>query len=181
MRHTIDSLECEVIIGIPENYFSGMLKPLNELNNRYIIIAIILGLILSIIFALYNYLPLKRLTSIPTIINHGRKKALANEYGYLKEIMERSDIEIQKLRTNIRNMDNVLRVNLFVRLLHGNINTDDEINLVKQLIPQLISEYRIAITKLNTFDNDVNNIDYLVLLSMTSFQTFFLQIFCLDS
>jgi len=45
-------------------------------------------------------------------------------------------------------------------LLHGNVNTDDEINLVKQLIPQLTSEYRIAITKLDVFNYETN-IDYL--------------------
>jgi len=114
LRHTMDSLECEVIVGIPDNYFTVMLKPLNELNSRYIFMAIILGLILSIIFALYNYLPLKELISIPTIINHGSKKTIANEFGYLKEVMKQSDIEIQKLRTSIKNMDNILRVNLFV-------------------------------------------------------------------
>jgi len=163
LRHVMSSIGYEVIIGIPDNYFTELLVPLRVLYNNYIISAIIIGIILSIIFALFNYIPLRRLVDIPLLINRNMKKPCTNEYRYLRELMEHSDYEIQKLRSSIEDMDNTLRTNLFIRLLHGNVNADGERSLAMQLIPQLASDYRIVIIKAD-ISEDGKNVDYLSFL-----------------
>lgn len=164
MQYTMNSIGYKVIMGIADSYFNEMLVPLKVLIIRYILIAIGIGILLSIIFTLYSYMPLKKLMDIPLLADRSRKKPQTNEYKYIRELMERSEDEIQKLRNNIRDMDNTLRVNLFVRLLHGNVNADDEMKLVMQLIPQLSSEYQVAIIKVDIFKDDESSVDYLSFL-----------------
>ena len=119
------------------------------------------------VFAKYNYAPLKNLVNIPLLLDFKKNKTSVNEYQYLKNVMQYSDDEIAKLRNKITNMNDTLRINLFMRLLYGSVSKEEELNLLSQLIPQLESEYRIIIIKLDVFD-DACDIEYLSFLSMNS-------------
>ena len=163
LRQTMRALECDVVIGIPDSYFTNLLFPLRVLCSLYIIAAIIIGILLSMVFAKYNYAPLKNLVNIPLLLDFKKNKTYVNEYQYLKNVMQYSDDEIAKLRNKITNMNDTLRINLFMRLLYGSVSKEEELNLLSQLIPQLESEYRIIIIKLDVFD-DACDIEYLSFL-----------------
>ena len=125
------SIDCTIVLGIPDYYFADMLQPLKKLYIQYALIALILGLFLGILFSLYHYAPVNKMVNLPLIRNYSYKRSGMSIYSSITEAIEVIDVTNKNLTAKIAATEEALCENLFVRLLLGNIHIirDQKISL----------------------------------------------------
>ncbi|WP_161496445.1 helix-turn-helix domain-containing protein [Clostridium thermosuccinogenes] len=172
LKTTIAIPGCNITLGIPDYHFEEMYLPLKKMIYKYICVAMGIGILFSILFALNNYIPIKKLASIPLKNGFFKEKDTANEYSYINKFMESCSSEIKKLKTDILNMENTLRTNMLIKLLYGMVNSKDEYALVSKLIPQVNSPFRIALFEVKC-QSESQNADYIGYIAYDKIQTLF--------
>jgi len=171
-KTTITIPDCNITLGIPDYHFEEMYLPLKIMLHKYICVAMGIGILFSILFALNNYIPIRKLASIPLKNGFFKEKDTANEYSYINKFMESCSSEIKKLKTDILNMENTLRTNMLIKLLYGMVNSKDEYALVSKLIPQVNSPFRIALFDIKC-QSESQNADYKGYIAYDKIQTLF--------
>jgi len=172
LRTTIAMPLCNITLGIPDYYFEELYLPLKKMISRYIYLAMGIGILFSILFALYNYIPIRKLASIPLKSGFFREKDIANEYSYINRFIESCFSEIKQLKTDISIMENTLRSNMLIKLLYGMVNSKDEYSLVSKLIPQVNSAFRVALFDVK-YQSKVQDADYIGYIVYDKIRTLF--------
>lgn len=169
---TIAMPVCRIILGIPDYYFEQLYLPLKKMISKYIWVAMGIGILFSILFALYNYIPIRELVSIPLKSGFFREKDIANEYNYINRFMESCFSQINQLKTDISIMEDTLRTNILVKLLYGMVNSKDEYALVSKLIPQVNSAFRVALFEVRC-QSGVQDTNYMGYIAYDKIRTLF--------
>lgn len=108
IRHTMNSLSCEVVVGIPDGYFAEMLMPVSILSKKYILSAILIGILLSAIFSFFQFLPVRKLMQASLAKTYGKETTKANEFHYIKEVMDSASADIRYLHDDIEDKKGAL-------------------------------------------------------------------------
>lgn len=148
-----------VTLGIPEGYFAMLQQPLTTLVRGLQIAAALLGVVLSMLFAAINYLPVRKLVRVFKQNISGMVPSHIREYDVIAHYMATSSKTISELNKNIEKMENTLQANLLLRLLYGTISPLDS-DAASRLLPQTEHPYRIAIFHLETDAQQPEN-DYI--------------------
>jgi AraC-like DNA-binding protein len=143
----LKSIDCTIVLGIPDYYFADMLQPLKKLYIQYALIALILGLFLGILFSLYHYAPVNKMVNLPLIRNYSYKRSGMSIYSSITEAIEVIDVTNKNLTAKIAATEEALCENLFVRLLLGNIHIIEDQKLAYEILPQVNDPYHIVIVK----------------------------------
>lgn len=172
LHQNLQLIKSKIVIGIPNSYFDSLLSPIRDIIIRYLCMSLLIGMAISVLLSIYSFLPVRKLAAFLKEQGFLKGKRIRNEYSYINEFIKKSSEEISKLKIDVSNLENTLCINLFIRVLCGMINSDDEQALALRLIPQLAGTYRIVIVKADI--SDLPNADYLsyvfynTLLKMTN-------------
>lgn len=148
---------CTVTLGIPNSYFEELHRPLKQMVTYCILTAILIGVLCSTMFAVFNYMPIRRLERFSLQSAGQRRQPWLKEYHSIERSMASSLAEIDQLRENAASMRTSLRANLFIRLLYGS----SEYSMVPELLPQLCEAYRVALFQILPDEKSSEDWDYL--------------------
>ncbi len=138
----------EVVIGIPDSYFLDRMGSFEALLNRYILVVVFLGVLSSFFFLLYfSYRPLKKLVSLPLLRDYARAARTGDEYHFIREAIEKSDLDKRRLSADVDAMEYAQRVSFFVRLLEGGVHTADEQDVLRELFAGFQGPCRVAVVQ----------------------------------
>ncbi|NMB95907.1 MAG: hypothetical protein GYA02_04750, partial [Clostridiaceae bacterium] len=140
-------LNLDVIVGIPDSFFTSKLKPLISLYIRYSTCALFIGLILGVVFSIYNYIPLKKLKELAMKGKYVTSDSKVNIYDCLEEAMLKSSVVNQNLENAIKSMKYKFQSNLLIRMVHGTLLKEEDQKLVHDILPQVNNGFFIAIVK----------------------------------
>ena len=142
----------DVTLYVPQDYYDSLLSGFDHMLANTLAVAVGVGILLSAVLTLINYLPVKRLLHLS-----GKKTSLSqgNEYALLYEHIQDSDSQIAYLHTDVVRLRANLRSSLFARLLNGSVHTASELELSWKLLPQLKERNFLALVKLSSPRDDV--------------------------
>ena len=155
ISETSKNVKCNVVLGIPNSYFHDTLIPIKQLIYRYIFTAILFGIIISVFFTIKSYAPIKGLLKwILDLTPY--KDYKKNEFECIKEAFDKINLSKANLLCEVKSMEDILKNNLFSRLLRGNIHIKDERDITLRYIPQVEGSYRVAAinTRFNIYKNN---------------------------
>lgn len=156
----ISSLGYSITLGIPISYFHELVKPINELNLLYAIIAFVLGIFCSLMFTVEHLRPVRLLLNI--FAEKNGKHRIQNEYLTLQQNIQHSMAVNQRLITQINDNKILLRNNLLTRLMVQETYTNDDEALAEVYLPSLIGQCRVLCLSLSVGDeSEIFSGDYL--------------------
>ena len=140
-------LNLSITVGIPDSFFTNKLDHLVSLYIRYSIYALFIGLILGVVFSIYNYVPLKKLKELAMKGKYVKSDDNTNIYNYLEEVILKSSVANQNLERTIKSMKYKFQCNMFIRMLHGTLLKEEDQKLAQDILPQVNDSYFIAIVR----------------------------------
>ncbi len=152
LQYSLDVIGGEIVLCLPDSYFLELNRPLLTLSVSCFVTALLIGFCLSLLVARFYYRPIKAIISLSP--GYAPARGGENEYVYIRNLILRSGDEIRSLQDSIRRMDDALRVNLLMRLLHGSLETADDQQLALKLIPALGAPYRVAVIGTDTIPRE---------------------------
>ncbi len=135
----------EIKLMIPQSYYDDMLKSFDNMFIVTVVVALGVGILLSIAFSLISYKPVKMLLHE----SNTEKAAIGNEYAVLYEHIKSTNTQLNDLNMNTMQLKTELRDSLFARLLNGTVQSSADIELSFSVMPELKLESWLAIIKLN--------------------------------
>lgn len=149
-------LNLEVNLIVPYEYFNDMLTSFDRMLYTTSVSAGGIGLLLSVIFALVNYRPVRKLVSMT-----GENKKNKNEYQILFDSMQSSNRTIDSLNTHVIALEESLRANLFACFLNESIHTQNEIEMFESILPIIKDNCVLALTTIDADENDTDTFSFL--------------------
>lgn len=138
-------------LGIPESYFRSQQQPLIDMVRGIQWAAILLGIVLSALFALLNALPVRKLARGFKHSGPGAAPSHIRELDAIGGYLHTSSQTIETLSADIADMERTLRSNVLLQLLYGTLSSAEEA-LAIRLIPQTAAPYRVAVLTLTPDD-----------------------------
>lgn len=138
-------IHAQAVLGIPNYFFVKNVMPVKAVIIGYFIGAIILGIVISIIFAMQTYKPIKRLINIPTSSTYTDSEKRINEYEYIYNMIVNSDMANKVLKKKITDVESNLKSNYIIRVLFGLLHTEEDVRAAVDYLPQLNKPFRIGI------------------------------------
>lgn len=132
-----------VTLGIPGSYLEAQYAPFHRVLSRYLWFSILIGGLCSGLFAIINYLPIKKLNR--SLAGAGPRPTMIQEYDRVVSHIERSADTINQLQGKVRDVEQTLRENLFMRLLYGTTASAELEQLAARLMPQVDAPYRVVL------------------------------------
>jgi len=134
----IPMLQSYVSVGVPESYLYEQAKPVMSLAIFYICITFILGIIIAVMLAYYNYRPIKKLVSLID-----KDSESDNEFKLIGQTLSEHDIANKRMTGEIERMGGVIKTNIFAQLLRGMISSEEDYDNANKDFPEASEEYRI--------------------------------------
>lgn len=143
------------IVGTPDLSYQQVLQPVKHLIYLYVLIAAIIGTVLSVMFAIYQYSPVKKLIDIVSSsgINYDKSN---NEYDYFKDAFLTVNEDKQKLFEQIQTLDSAIGASMFEKLLVGSYYTVAEKERIQKYYPDIPQRFRLAIVDIRADSNTHN-------------------------
>ena len=134
-----------ISIHLPESYFSAQVASVKRLLILYLIIAAIIGIVLSVFIAFFSYKPLYTLIRSTSDDNPYTDHKLLDEYAFLKEINTKWKFRQQEMLQQIASMRHSIRSVHLEQLLMNTKPNPSEQTIVEKYLPELKHECRLAI------------------------------------
>ncbi|WZL77348.1 helix-turn-helix transcriptional regulator [Eubacteriales bacterium mix99] len=157
----LSSLRAKVVLSIPDSYFNELIEPITSLNVLYAVIAVAIGTVCSVGFALMHVRPVQRLLRISSNRESVRP---SNEYQALEQTIRGSITENWQLQKQINENRKIFRTNLLTRLMVQESYTTADEELAMDYLPQLASPCRVFCLELAREDApDADMVSYRLL------------------
>jgi two-component system, response regulator YesN len=127
---------------LPYNIYQEKLEYSRKFIAAGIILSIVIGILLAYYLSRRNYYPVNELVNIIENKLTSFKNSKQNEFHLIKEAMNSTLDENQKIRKSLRQLDKVLMSNFLQKLLKGRFGNDDYIkNAILSYNINFVSEY----------------------------------------
>lgn len=168
LTQSLHVLGGSITLGIPLHYFTQQIAGVWRMIVLYILFACILGALLSVLLALYNYRPLYQLMKI-TGNAAGGALSNKNEFTYLTELNHRAENMRLEWQNQIAAMRQAIRDSHLERLLTDEKFARQRSKAINQFLPELQHPYRAVILDIgyNRSENEAENI---ILLTLPLFE-----------
>lgn len=132
---------------LPDTYFDGLLTGFESTLTTVALSAVLIGILLSIGFAWYNYRPVRELLAAA-----GQTQDMkTDEFTRIKEHIRSTSSEMTDLKIHNQELRRSLSVNYLIRMINGTVYNKKEFEYCEQLIPELRSPCRLVSV---TVEND---------------------------
>lgn len=141
---TISFAKLTVQLQLPEAYFDEMTEPVRSQIHMLQMIVIVVGLILSTLFAIICSKPVHKLAKGRLLKPH---TSFVREYRSINHYMATTNAQLQTFQEKLRS-------NMFLRMLYGSLGAEEN-QQVKQFLPLINQEYRIAVLHTRMDNSDM--------------------------
>lgn len=143
-----------VVMGISNLVFVKEIRPILTIINTYIVIAIIVGLIISLIFGYREYRPIKGLVQVASQFSSEQDNT-SGELQYLKQVFLTTSRQTRELSDRLNIMKKQVEVSVFEKILNGSLldlSVDTEIN---KYMPWLANGFIVITIKTKEYSSEL--------------------------
>lgn len=143
LAHSFDTMNISIQIGIPDTFFDVQTASLRNLLSIYLVLAMGIGILLSIASAVHSYRPVHSIaSSLPVNVRTPGKE---DEYERISSGIQSIYQTNQHLSSTVSALEQSRINHLLIHALHGLLSSQADLRAVQDAVPVLSQPYHLAV------------------------------------